>query len=84
MRYYTQDIEQVDRIFRQSALMRDKWDEVHFSNGDTYGEGTIKISLNTRSKVYIETVRAPLPDVIDFETLEISLPRYEVNKYGIF
>jgi len=84
MRYYTQDIEQVDRIFRQSALMRDKWDEVHFSNGDTYGEGTIKISLNTRSKVYIETVGAPLPDVIDFETLEISLPRYEVNKYGIF
>ena len=84
MRYYTQDIEQVDRIFRQSALMRDKWDEVHFSNGDTYGEGTIKISLNTRSKVYMETVRAPLPDVIDFETLEISLPRYEVNKYGIF
>jgi len=84
MRYYTQNIEQIDCIFRQSALMRDKWDEVHFGNGDPYGEGTIKISLNTRTKVYMENIRAPLPGVIDFETLEISLPRYEVNRTGIF
>lgn len=84
MRYYTQNIEQIDRIFRQSALIRDKLDEVHFGNGDTYGEGTIKISLNTRKKVYMETVRAPLPEKIDFETLDITLPRYEVNKDGIF
>jgi len=84
IRYYTQDFEQIDRIFRQSKMMRDKWDEVHWGNGDTYGEGTIKASLNTRTKVYMESVRAPIPDVIDFETLKIILPRYEVNKYGIF
>ena len=84
MRYYTQNIEQIDRIFRQSALMRDKWDEVHFGNGDTYGEGTIKRALNTRAWVYMETVKVPLPDVTDFETLAICLPRFEVNKNGIF
>ena len=84
MRYYTQSFEQIDRIFRQSALMRDKWDEIHFGNGDTYGEGTVKTSLNTRTKVYMVTVRAPLPELIDFETIDISLPRFEVNKDGIF
>jgi len=84
MRYYTQNIEQIDRIFRQSALMRDKWDEVHFGNGDTYGEGTVKIFLNTRTKVYMENIRAPLPEVVDFEIINICLSRYEVNKDGIF
>jgi len=84
MRFYTQKEGQIDCIFRQSKLMRDKWDEVHFGNGDTYGQGTIKISLNTRTKVYMETVRAPLPEVVDFETLDICLPRFEVNKGGIF
>lgn len=66
MRPYTQNIEQIDRIFRQSALMRDKWDEVHFGNGDTYGEGTIKTSLNTRTKVYMDTSTATNEDINDF------------------
>jgi uncharacterized protein (DUF927 family) len=84
MRYYTQNIEQIDRIFRQSALMRDKWDEVHFGNGDTYGEGTIKISLNTRTRVYTETVRTPLPDVIDFEILNFDVGQFKIKSDGIF
>ncbi len=28
----------VDHLFRQSGLMRDKWDDVHYSDGSTYGE----------------------------------------------
>ena len=66
IRYYTQNMEQIDRIFRQSALMRDKWDEVHFGNGDTYGEGTIKTSLNTRTKVFMDTSTATNEDINDF------------------
>ncbi|MBX7253127.1 MAG: AAA family ATPase [Candidatus Promineofilum sp.] len=39
--FYTRDASQLDRIFRQSALYRPKWDERHYSNGDTYGQRTI-------------------------------------------
>lgn len=31
-----------DDLFRDSGLMRDKWDEEHNSGGDTYGEMTIE------------------------------------------
>lgn len=38
--YWSGDADQVDRLFRGSALMRDKWDEMH---GDqTYGAMTIE------------------------------------------
>jgi len=41
---------QVDRIFRASKLMRDKWDETH---GDvTYGEATIAKAYQGRTKYY--------------------------------
>lgn len=33
---------QVDRIFRQSGLMRPKWDEPHYADGRTYGQGVIE------------------------------------------
>lgn len=51
--FWTQDLNQIDRIFRQSKLFRpEKWDKVHFSNGDTYGRGTVKKALKTRKVVY--------------------------------
>ena len=34
-----------DRLFRQSGLFRDKWDEVHSGEGMTYGEKTIQTAL---------------------------------------
>lgn len=42
---YTRSSEQIDRIFRASGLMRDKWDERR--GYLTYGEKTILISLNS-------------------------------------
>ncbi len=39
--FYTKDAGQIDRLFRQSDLMRPKWDEIHYANGDTYGWHTI-------------------------------------------
>ena len=40
------NIEQVDRLFRQSGLMREKWDKVHHADGSTYGEETIEKAFN--------------------------------------
>jgi putative DNA primase/helicase len=36
------DPQRVDQLFRESGLMRDKWDEVHYAHGSTYGEKTVK------------------------------------------
>ena len=46
LRFYTQDAAQIDRIFRRSRLMREKWDERHYGDGTTYGEGTIRKALD--------------------------------------
>lgn len=37
--------ERIDRLFRQSGLMRGKWDRVHFANGATYGDVCIARTL---------------------------------------
>ncbi|NOQ14240.1 MAG: hypothetical protein GQ583_07155, partial [Methyloprofundus sp.] len=39
--FYTKDSSQIDRIFRDSMRMRDKWDKPHYSGGETYGQHTI-------------------------------------------
>jgi len=42
----TKDPEQIDRIFRKSALMRSsKWDEKHSADGQTYGQITIRKAI---------------------------------------
>ena len=42
------DADQVDRLFRGSSLMRDKWDEIHYADGRTHGQGTIATALADR------------------------------------
>lgn len=44
--YWTNgDPERMDRLFRQSGLMRPKWDQRHFNSGETYGQRTIARAL---------------------------------------
>lgn len=48
--FWTQDLTQVDRLFRQSGLMRDKWDS---RRGDTtYGELSMRRVLDTITDTY--------------------------------
>jgi archaellum biogenesis ATPase FlaH len=44
--YYTQDYEQLCRLYYDSGLSRDKWAEVHSSDGRTYGEMTIDRAID--------------------------------------
>lgn len=46
------DGQQIDRLFRESGLLRGKWDEQHFADGSTYGEKTIERVLETTDEVY--------------------------------
>ena len=50
--FWTQDPTTIDTIFRQSALMRPKWDETHRSDGATYGEITIEKVLSSLNQTY--------------------------------
>jgi len=44
------DVEQIDRLFRNSGLMRDKWDRVQ--SGSTYGRLTIQKALSGMTDFY--------------------------------
>jgi hypothetical protein len=50
--FYTRDKTQTDRLFRRSKLYRDKWGEVHYADGKTYGEGTIDKAFKGRTNFY--------------------------------
>lgn len=57
--------EQVDRLYRQSALARSKWDEVH--GNKTYGDMTIDAALSGMTTFYSPIVSAPVSEDFDDE-----------------
>lgn len=46
------DEARIDGLFRQSGLMRPKWDERRYGDGRTYGQGTIKHALAGRTEFW--------------------------------
>ena len=46
------DHTQMEQLFRQSGLHREKWDEVHYADGATYGEKTIERAIANTSEFY--------------------------------
>ena len=46
------DRTRMDQLFRQSGLLREKWDEVHYADGSTYGEKTIERAIANTSEFY--------------------------------
>ncbi len=46
------DTAAIDRLFRQSALYRPKWDENHYSSGETYGQQTIARAITNTIETY--------------------------------
>ena len=56
------DVEQMDRLFRQSKLYRDKWDEAHRSDGTTYGQETLAKAVEMQEQTY-----SPAGDAAIFE-----------------
>lgn len=53
------DRSQIDRLFRQSGLMRGKWDEVHYADGSTYGEKTVERATATVTDYYDPDAATP-------------------------
>ncbi|WP_049915135.1 phage NrS-1 polymerase family protein [Natrialba taiwanensis] len=46
------DHTRVDRLFRQSGILREKWDDVHYADGSTYGDKTIERAIANTSEFY--------------------------------
>ena len=58
--------EQIDRIFRSSGLMRDKWDR--HTGDSTYGQITIRNAVATNSEIYTPIADSSAED--DFDVLD--------------
>jgi len=50
--FWTQENAVIDAVFRQSALMRAKWDERHRGDKATYGQMTIEAALSGNHETY--------------------------------
>lgn len=46
------DTKRVDSLFRDSGLMREKWDEQHYADGSTYGEVTVRRAIDVTDEGY--------------------------------
>jgi putative DNA primase/helicase len=44
--------EQMDRLFRQSKLYREKWDKAHYADGRTYGEEVLAKAAENTEECY--------------------------------
>ncbi len=69
--YTRKNAKQMDRLFRQSALYREKWDEVHEPPNITYGQMTIREAISKCLDVYTIPQRE-----------NIEFPDWGVNKNG--
>ena len=63
------DPERIDRIFRSSGLIRTKWDEVHSSDGSTYGQMTIRKAIEGCDGQY--TGKRPGSNVVPLRKKEV-------------
>ena len=66
--------EQIDRIFRTSGLMRDKWDRM--TGDSTYGQITIRNAVSTNSEIYTPIADSSAEN--DFEALDDDEEEAEV------
>ncbi|QLG29823.1 hypothetical protein HUG10_19620 (plasmid) [Halorarum halophilum] len=67
----------VDQLFRKSDLYREKWDEIRYSNEDTYGERTVKRAIDNTGEFYepskgSETAEQEESDGFDEEVTAVS------------
>jgi hypothetical protein len=72
--WFGKDPTKIDFYFRQSGLMRPKWDEKHYSNGETYGQATINKAISSNLPVYSPQVGVNSEPMEDEEIDAIPWP----------
>jgi len=69
------DPERMDRLFRDSGLMRGKWDSVHFANGATYGDVCVARTLLSVDDYYTPPVNQERTAPNDTESADSPSPQ---------
>lgn len=83
----------MDSMFRESALLRDKWDKIHHSDGSTYGQKTIEMAiLSTPStiadyeppqeKPYEIYISDGISTIEDTEEIIDEVPKFHLTELG--
>lgn len=76
------DIEQIDRIFRSSALYREKWDKKHYGNGDTYGQRTIYKAICAKKDVLDKKNGGSVSPVVTGQSEDFVFPKGYYSNNG--
>jgi primase-polymerase (primpol)-like protein len=66
------DTGRMDSLFRQSDLVREKWDEVHYADGSTYGETTLQRATTVTTDHY--TPRDEKPETTGADATQRTTP----------
>jgi len=76
------DEARMDHLFRQSQLMRPKWDEKHHGDGRSYGQGVIQGAIENTTETYTGTLKTnPEEEVAKIvEGLTENTPKPDVYK----
>jgi putative DNA primase/helicase len=75
------DAEQMDRLFRQSGLFRKKWDEKHYGDGSTYGQGIVNKAIANSQEVYTGTGKIDVEAIIlEFSDVTADTPKKDIFK----
>ncbi len=77
------DVSQMDRLFRRSALYREKWDQPA-RTGELYGQGTLRLAITNCTEVYNPQSKGKIipfrrERVIAGDERDIPLPATEVD-----
>jgi putative DNA primase/helicase len=62
--WFGNDSAQIDSAFRSSGLFRPKWNEKHFSSGQTYGQSVIEKAVSSCKETY-QAAAAPSALIIE-------------------
>lgn len=77
----------IDRLFRQSSLYRDKWNEPHFADGRTYGAATIDKAISRAEAFYgtgLERAGPPPSNGQRPPSAPVSFPRTDSGNAELF
>ena len=80
------DPDRIDRLFRQSGLMREKWDMRHSSDGRTYGQMTIERAINSCENCFGERQPCEFGNVVfpDITADDIPAAKGSAGKDSIY
>ena len=74
------DTAKADHLFRKSARMRDKWDEVHSSDGQTYGQLTLQNADQTVNGGYTPKRQQVEADNIDVKSMDDLIKKLQAER----